>query len=159
MREEQYAGRIRKALNQGLQDISPASSRRLEAARHLALSRQKSPRPSSPWLGPAPSWFTFGHDHPYQRNLLSVIALLIGMWDRLLLAQPPVRQRNRRCRQRPSFRRPAPRGFPGQRFLRMAKRLNWKNSALRYPRPGHPGVGRTASDGSDRHATATHLVN
>lgn len=81
MREEQYAGRIRKALNQGLQDISPASSRRLEAARHLALSRQKKPQAKLAMAGAGRGHgFTFGHDHPYLRNLLSVIALLIGMW-------------------------------------------------------------------------------
>ena len=81
MREEQYASRIRKALNQGLQDISPASSRRLEAARHLALSRQKKPQAQLAMAGAGRGHgFTFGHDHPYLRNLLSVIALLIGMW-------------------------------------------------------------------------------
>ena len=81
MREEQYAGRIRKALNQGLQDISPASSRRLEAARHLALSRQKKPQAQLAMAGAGRGHgFTFGHDHPYLRNLLSVIALLIVMW-------------------------------------------------------------------------------
>ena len=46
MNEERYGYRIRQALNHGLPDISPAASRRLEAARHMALSRQKQPSPA-----------------------------------------------------------------------------------------------------------------
>ncbi|QKV57409.1 MAG: DUF3619 family protein [Dechloromonas sp.] len=38
MNEERYASRVRQALNHGLNDISPAVARRLEAARHQALS-------------------------------------------------------------------------------------------------------------------------
>ena len=82
MREERYAGRIRQALNQGLQDVPPATTRRLEAARHLALSRQKKTAETQLVLAGAGRGhsISFGHDHPYLRNLLSVIALLVGMW-------------------------------------------------------------------------------
>ena len=45
MNEERYAYRVRQALNHGLKDIPPAASRRLEAARHLALSKQKQAEP------------------------------------------------------------------------------------------------------------------
>ena len=45
MNEERYASRIRQALNHGLNDTSPAVARRLEAARHQAISRQKQTAP------------------------------------------------------------------------------------------------------------------
>lgn len=83
MNEERYGYRIRQALNHGLPDISPAASRRLEAARHMALSRQKQP---SPALASA----TYGQNstlrlsgpgqHPYLRQALAIMALLLGMW-------------------------------------------------------------------------------
>ncbi len=83
MTEQRYAGRIRQALNHGLQDISPAASRRLEAARHLALSRQKAPAVGLVLSGAAQRahHFSLGGDHHrYLRHVLSVLALLAGMW-------------------------------------------------------------------------------
>jgi hypothetical protein len=41
MTEERIASRIRQALNHNLDDIPPTALRRMEAARHHALSRQK----------------------------------------------------------------------------------------------------------------------
>lgn len=81
MKEERYAGRIRQALNHGLQDITPASARRLEAARHLALSRQKQAEPELVLAGRGHGHhFSFGRDGRYLRPALSVLALLLGMW-------------------------------------------------------------------------------
>lgn len=85
MNEDRYASRIRQALNHGLKDISPAASRRLEAARHIALARQKQP---SHEFVLSPS-FAAGNPSrqvhsplnlPYVRQVLAVAALLIGMW-------------------------------------------------------------------------------
>ncbi len=85
MNEDRYASRIRQALNYGLKDIPPAASRRLEAARHLALSKQKQ---LAPELALAPSGLgrgsseragtSFGSN--YGRQILAIAALLIGMW-------------------------------------------------------------------------------
>lgn len=83
MTEQRYAGRVRQALNHGLQDISPATSRRLEAARHLALSRQKQTAPELVLAGAGHRGghhFSWSHDHPYLKHALSVLALLLGMW-------------------------------------------------------------------------------
>lgn len=82
MTEQRYAGRIRQALNHGLQDVSPAASRRLEAARHLALSRQKQTARELvvATTGHRAHGVSMGGDHPYLRHALSVIALLVGMW-------------------------------------------------------------------------------
>ena len=80
MTEERQAYRIRQALNHGLADIPPAAARRLEAARHLALTRQKQLAPqialageNAPTIGSAPV-------APYIKQLLAVLALLLGMW-------------------------------------------------------------------------------
>jgi hypothetical protein len=80
MNEERYASRVRQALNHGLKDISPASARRLEAARHLALSRQKQTAPQMVLAGNKSSTFHFGSDNRYLRQILAVVALLLGMW-------------------------------------------------------------------------------
>lgn len=87
MNEERYGYRVRQALNQGLKDISPASSRRLEAARHLALSRQKQAAPefvlSAQGASNAADCARLPHapqPHPYLRQALAVAALLLGMW-------------------------------------------------------------------------------
>ena len=81
MKEERYAGRLRQALNHGMQDISPATSRRLEAARHLALSRQKQTAPQFILAGAGRGGhFNMGSERPYIRHALSMLALLIGMW-------------------------------------------------------------------------------
>ncbi len=82
MNEERYASRIRQALNYGLKDISPASARRLEASRHLALARQKAPAREVTFATGGsgfhlPSGF---HDARWLRPLLAALALLLGMW-------------------------------------------------------------------------------
>lgn len=82
MNEERYASRVRQALNHGLKDISPASARRLEAARHLALSRQKQAAPQVALAGNgSPGFrFRFASDNRYLRQILAILALLLGMW-------------------------------------------------------------------------------
>lgn len=85
MKEEHYASRVRQALNHGLKDISPAACRRLEAARHLAIDRQKQ---SAPVLAVAGGGFAGGSllsfrghaGFPYSKQILAVVALLVGMW-------------------------------------------------------------------------------
>lgn len=83
MNEAHQAYRIRQALNQSLNDISPASARRLQAARHLALSRQK--QPEEAWALSAEGMrglLPLGGRRPSARlgSLLAVAALLTGMW-------------------------------------------------------------------------------
>ena len=82
MNEERYASRVRQALNHGLKDIPPASARRLEAARHLALSRQKQPAPRLVLANSdLPRFhFNFASDNRYLRQILAIFALLLGMW-------------------------------------------------------------------------------
>lgn len=81
MNEERYASRVRQALNHGLKDIPPASARRLEAARHLALSRQKQEVPQLALAGDhSRRHFHFMSDNRRLRQILAVLALLFGMW-------------------------------------------------------------------------------
>ena len=80
MREERYGFRVRQALNHGLKDIPPAASRRLEAARHLALSHQKQAAPQAVLAGLANTSFRVGAHTPYLKQILAVVALLLGMW-------------------------------------------------------------------------------
>jgi hypothetical protein len=81
MNEERYASRVRQALNHGLKDIAPASARRLEAARHLALGRQKQSGPQMALAGhSAHGGFRFAADNRYLRQILAILALLLGMW-------------------------------------------------------------------------------
>ena len=81
MNEERYASRVRQVLNHGLKEIPAASSRRLEAARHLALSHQKQ---EAPQLAPAGDdrhgRFHFMSESRRLRQILAVLALLFGMW-------------------------------------------------------------------------------
>lgn len=80
MKEERYGYRVRQLLNHGLNDIPPAASRRLEAARHLALSKQKQPVHQTT-LAHAGSWsFSSATELPYLKQLLAITALLLGMW-------------------------------------------------------------------------------
>ncbi|KAB2925188.1 MAG: DUF3619 family protein [Dechloromonas sp.] len=84
MNEQRYATRIRQVLNQGLHDIPPTATRRLEAARHLALARQKQCLPELSLAG-AGSWLNrqLGHsgiDLARIKPFLAIIALLAGMW-------------------------------------------------------------------------------
>ncbi len=81
MNEERYAYRVRQTLNHGLQDIPQSASRRLEAARHLALSKQK--QDSSELVvgtGSALALLKAGHPMPLLKQVLPIIALLLGMW-------------------------------------------------------------------------------
>lgn len=84
MNEQRYAARVRHALNHSLQDIPPTAARRLEAARHLALSRQKQAEPevvlaaAGNWLGG--QMFRSGIDFSRLKPFLAVVALLAGMW-------------------------------------------------------------------------------
>lgn len=81
MNEERYGFRVRQALNHGLKDISPAASRRLEAARHLALSRQKQPEAQLALAGGMGSQtFRPGVHFPFFKQILAILALLLGMW-------------------------------------------------------------------------------
>lgn len=80
MNEERYASRVRQALNHGLKDIPPAAARRLEAARHLALSRQKQAQPQLALAGHHASPFRFATENRYVRQVFAVLALLLGMW-------------------------------------------------------------------------------
>ena len=82
MNEERYGFRIRQALNHRLNDIPPTALRRLEAARHLAVSRQRVA--ATEWQlaghGGAAVSGRSGHHVPYLRQILAVLALLLGMW-------------------------------------------------------------------------------
>ncbi|WP_265944377.1 DUF3619 family protein [Dechloromonas sp. A34] len=80
MNEEHYGYRIRQALNHGLKDIPPSANRRLEAARHLALSKQKQAKPQLALAGGGTHAFSSGSAPRYFKQTLSVIALLLGMW-------------------------------------------------------------------------------
>lgn len=81
MNEERYASLVRQALNQGLKDIPPAPGRRLEAARHLALSRQKQEIPQLALAGDhGRRHFRFLSENRHLRQILAVLALLFGMW-------------------------------------------------------------------------------
>lgn len=80
MNEERYAFRVRQVLNHGLKEIPPATARRLEAARHLALARQKQTAPALALAGVGTSApLTLPHI-PYLRQILSIAALLLGVW-------------------------------------------------------------------------------
>ena len=80
MNEERYAYYVRRMLNHGLKDVSPAASRRLEAARHLALSKQKQTERQLVLVGYGNDAFKSGSYILYLKQTLSVIALLLGMW-------------------------------------------------------------------------------
>lgn len=80
MNQERYAYRVRQALNHGLKDIPPATTRRLEAARHLALSRQKQAVPQMALAGVGSTSLRFGSHIPYLKQILAIAALLLGMW-------------------------------------------------------------------------------
>jgi hypothetical protein len=82
MNEERFAYRVRQLLNHGLKDTPPATARRLEAARHLALSKQKQPAAElvTANAGQGSVMARFGSSIPYMKQALAVLALLIGMW-------------------------------------------------------------------------------
>jgi hypothetical protein len=80
MNEDRYALRVRQALNHGTKDIPPAVARRLEAARHLALTRQKQAEPQLALAGHNKALFRFATENRHVRQVLAAIALLLGMW-------------------------------------------------------------------------------
>jgi hypothetical protein len=80
MNEERYAYRVRQALNHGLLDIPPTASRRLEAARHLALSKQKQSKHETVSTGHGMLGLKIGSHTPYLKQILAILALLLGMW-------------------------------------------------------------------------------
>lgn len=80
MNEERYAHRVRQSLNLGLKDIPPAASRRLEAARHQALARQKQAAPQLTTAGIGTFALRMSTYAPIIKQLLAVVALLLGMW-------------------------------------------------------------------------------
>ena len=80
MKEERYASRVRQALNHGLNDIPPTAGRRLEAARHLALSRQKQTAPKMVLIHARSMSFSSPSNPPYLKQLMAIAALLLGMW-------------------------------------------------------------------------------
>lgn len=80
MNEERFAYRVRQLLNHGLKDTPPAASRRLEAARHLALSRQKQPAQELVVAGHGSVQWRFSSSIPYLKQALAILALLLGMW-------------------------------------------------------------------------------
>ena len=83
MTEERIAYRIRQGLNQSLNDISPATLRRLEAARHVALDHHKIMEcaPELALAGQRPSRISTGNGfrRASVRRLLAVFALITGM--------------------------------------------------------------------------------
>jgi hypothetical protein len=81
MNEERYAYRVRQALNYGLKEIPPATSRRLEAARHLALAKQKQSVRELVLAGTASLTSSTSKTYiPYLKQGLAILALLLGMW-------------------------------------------------------------------------------
>ena len=83
MNEDRIGYRVRQALNHGLKDVPPTASRRLTAARHLALSRQKQPATvmvqATAGAGGRHAG-NLGQHTPYLRQIMAVVALLLGMW-------------------------------------------------------------------------------
>lgn len=80
MNEDRYAYRVRQALNLGLSNIPPAASRRLEAARHQALARQKQAKLQMVMASAGTSSFRTDTYIQYLKQGLAVLALLLGMW-------------------------------------------------------------------------------
>jgi hypothetical protein len=81
MNQERYAYRVRQALNHGLNDIPAATSRRLEAARHLAISKQKQTVRELVFAGAGTLVSSASKVHiPFLKQALAIVALLLGMW-------------------------------------------------------------------------------
>jgi len=85
MNEERQAYRIAQVLNHSLRDLPPAAARRLEAARHMAMSRQKQPErlPANEIAGHLAGGASLAGGNETsatKRSLLAIFALLFGMW-------------------------------------------------------------------------------
>ncbi|MBS1188357.1 MAG: putative transrane protein [Rhodocyclaceae bacterium] len=79
MTDDRFAYRIRQTLNYGLQDIPPATCRRLEAARHQALAHQKQTVPQWSLATAGHGAMHFSFPAPL-KQVLTILALLLGMW-------------------------------------------------------------------------------
>lgn len=83
MNEQRFGYRIRQALNHSTRDVPHTAARRLEAARHLALSKQKLPQASLSLAGAnhgKSGTFNESSAPPVLRQALAIVALLLGMW-------------------------------------------------------------------------------
>jgi len=80
MTEDRFAYRVRQLLNHGLKDMPPTATRRLEAARHLALAKQKQPATQMLLAGIGSKVLKSGNRTPHLKQILSILALLLGMW-------------------------------------------------------------------------------
>ena len=83
MKEDRYGYRVRQVLNHGLKDIPPAANRRLEAARHLALAKQKQAAPQLVFATAenlSLDSFDAGGRMSILKQGLAILALLLGMW-------------------------------------------------------------------------------
>ena len=78
--EDRYGNRIRQALNHSVNDLPHSTTRRLEAARHLALQKQKQPQTVLAVAGTAGAFIKGHADHPLMKQGLAIFALLFGMW-------------------------------------------------------------------------------
>lgn len=81
MNEEHFAYHVRQSLNHGLKDIPQSASRRLEAARHQALAKQKQDNANLLVTNRgALALLKAGHPLPLLKQVLPILALLLGMW-------------------------------------------------------------------------------
>ena len=78
--EERYGQKIRQALNQSAQELPLATTRRLEAARHLALEKQKQPQTVFAIANTAGVLLRLNAERPLVKQALAIFALLLGMW-------------------------------------------------------------------------------
>ncbi len=78
--EERYGHKIRQALNQSVQELPQATTRRLEAARHLALEKQKQPQTVLAIANTAGALLRLNAERPLVKQALAIFALLLGMW-------------------------------------------------------------------------------
>ena len=78
--EERYGQKIRQALNHSVQELPLATTRRLEAARHLALEKQKQPQTVFAIANTAGVLLRLNAERPLVKQALAIFALLLGMW-------------------------------------------------------------------------------
>ena len=82
MTREHFANRIRQTLNQGTRDLPSSIALRLEKSRRYALAHQKQEVAQHALATPGHHfhWPSGSHQHTWPRHILSVLALLVGMW-------------------------------------------------------------------------------
>ena len=78
MNEQHFAFKVRQQLNRGLHELSPETLSRLAAAREKALACQKQAETRS-ILATAGSFVHFHADHLRFRQVLSALALVVGL--------------------------------------------------------------------------------